>query len=81
MQGGDQALRAAVAGQFDEDGRRCAVKANWQVNCWRDAATTTFWGRYEYVLGRAPTGRWWIEKKKVLVLNDVIPVVLDVYLL
>lgn len=59
----------------------CKVKANWQVNSWRDGATTSFWGRYEYVLGRAPAGGWWIERKKIILMNDLIPVVLDIYLL
>lgn len=37
-----------------------------------------FYGRYEYRL-RHDSGRWLIAAKKVILLNDVIPTVLDFY--
>lgn len=54
------------------------VTANWVTHLFRFGAATHFFGRYEYVL--APhEGAWRIRKKKVLVFNDTIPTVLDVY--
>ncbi len=66
--------------EFLDDGN-CLAWANWQANNWRHGQTTTFWGRYEYLL--KPTGQdgdWRIHKKKVLLMNDVVPTVLDVHL-
>jgi 3-phenylpropionate/cinnamic acid dioxygenase small subunit len=62
----------------DIDGRSCKVAANWQTHSYRLEQTTTFYGRYEYVLALADA-RWRIRKKKVIVLNDLIPTVLDIY--
>ncbi|MBC5763034.1 aromatic-ring-hydroxylating dioxygenase subunit beta [Ramlibacter albus] len=59
-----------------------ACEANWQVNSWRDGKTTVFWGRYEYLIERSNSAAGWaIRKKKILLMNDVIPTVLDIYLL
>jgi 3-phenylpropionate/cinnamic acid dioxygenase small subunit len=60
------------------DERHCAVSANWQAHAYRQEATTTFYGRYSYLLV-ANSDSWLIQKKKVVVLNDLIPTVLDIY--
>jgi benzoate/toluate 1,2-dioxygenase beta subunit len=44
----------------------------------RSERTHAFFGRYEYRLRRRD-GVWRIAMKKILLLNDVIPTVLDVY--
>ncbi len=60
----------------------CRCEANWQVHSWRNGETTTFWGRYDYILIRSDNAHGWqIQKKKILLMNDVIPTVLDIYLL
>jgi 3-phenylpropionate/cinnamic acid dioxygenase small subunit len=56
----------------------CEAWANWQAHSYRLERTTTFYGFYEYLLRPNHAG-WLIAKKKVVVLNDVIPTVLDVY--
>lgn len=54
------------------------VAANWVTHLFRFGAASHFFGRYEYLL--APSdGSWRIRKKKVLVYNDTIPTVLDIY--
>lgn len=54
------------------------VKAKWVVHLFRKAKATHFFGHYEYLL--APhEDSWRIRKKKILVLNDLIPTVLDIY--
>jgi anthranilate 1,2-dioxygenase small subunit len=56
----------------------CAVKANWTVHLFRNSRASHFFGRYDYLL--APHhDSWRIRKKKILVLNDLIPTVLDIY--
>jgi 3-phenylpropionate/cinnamic acid dioxygenase small subunit len=60
------------------DDRRCSVAANWQTHSYRFDETTTFFGRYSYLLAREGE-RLLIEKKKIVVLNDLIPTVLDIY--
>jgi 3-phenylpropionate/cinnamic acid dioxygenase small subunit len=64
---------------FDGDG--CTVKANWQVKSCRLGKETTFWGRYEYTLEPGGAQVWLIRRKKILLMNDVVPGVLDIYLL
>jgi 3-phenylpropionate/cinnamic acid dioxygenase small subunit len=67
-------IRAAFDG-----GGSAAVKANWQVHSFVLGATTMFFGSYEYLL--EPHGASWrIRKKKILVMNALIPTVLDIYL-
>lgn len=67
-----------IRATFGEDGSS-AVKANWQVLSFRLGATSTFFGSYEYLL--EPHGQGWrIRKKKIIVMNALIPTVLDVYL-
>lgn len=69
-----------VRAQVQDDGS-CLVWANWQTNNWRHGRTTTFWGRYEYlVVPAGPVEEWRIRRKKVLLMNDVVPTVLDVHL-
>lgn len=63
---------------FSENG--CTAKANWRVNSWRNGKQADFWGRYEYTLERGDPG-WLIRRKKILLMNDVVPGVLDIYLL
>lgn len=58
----------------------CAVDANWQVLAHRNEETSTFFGFYAYLLVRDERG-WKIRKKKIIVLNDLIPTVLDIYLI
>ena len=54
------------------------VKAKWVVHLFRKSKATHFFGRYEYLL--APhEDSWRIRRKKILVLNDLIPTVLDIY--
>jgi 3-phenylpropionate/cinnamic acid dioxygenase small subunit len=66
-----------VLPSFNEDGT-CNVRASWQAHVYRSGITTTFFGSYHYLL--EPDGdNWLIKKKKILVLNDLIPTVLDVY--
>jgi 3-phenylpropionate/cinnamic acid dioxygenase small subunit len=56
----------------------CAVRASWQAHVYQFKATTTFYGSYHYEL--LPNGEsWLIHKKKILLLNDLIPTVLDIY--
>jgi 3-phenylpropionate/cinnamic acid dioxygenase small subunit len=62
---------------FDESGS-CTVRASWQANVYRFKSTTTFYGSYNYLL--VPNGdSWLIKKKRILVLNDVVPSALDIY--
>jgi anthranilate 1,2-dioxygenase (deaminating, decarboxylating) small subunit len=67
-------IRAA----FGEDGR-AEVKANWHALSFRLGETTGFFGTYDYLL-EPHAQSWRILKKKILVLNAVIPTVLDIYL-
>ncbi len=60
------------------DDRHCGVAANWQTHSYRFDETTTFFGRYFYLLAREGENLL-IEKKKIVVLNDLIPTVLDIY--
>ena len=54
------------------------VKANWQGNAYRHEKTDSFYGRYEYGL-REEQGKLLIARKKIVLMNDVIPSVVDVY--
>lgn len=56
----------------------CTVKANWVTHLFRNNAAQCFFGRYEYRL-RPQDSDWRIAKKKIIVLNDVIATVLDIY--
>lgn len=66
-----------IRARLQPDGN-CEVKANWQTHSYRLQKSTSFFGFYDYVL--TPKGQGWlIAKKKITVLNDVIPTVLDIY--
>ena len=60
------------------DGDDVRVASSFCVHAFRQKKTLTFYGSYEHVL-RATGPDLKIAKKKILVLNDVIPGVLDVY--
>lgn len=56
----------------------CSVQAKWVTYLFRMNQASSFFGHYDYLL--APhEGGWRIRKKKILVLNDLIPTVLDIY--
>jgi 3-phenylpropionate/cinnamic acid dioxygenase small subunit len=63
---------------FQADGS-CLVDANWQVHSYRHEQTTTFYGHYHYRLVAEGEG-WLIHKKKIIVINALIPTVLDIHL-
>ena len=60
------------------DGDDVRVASSFCVHAFRQKKTLTFYGSYEHVL-RVAGRDLKIAKKKILVLNDVIPGVLDVY--
>lgn len=65
----------------DAEGR-CIVKANWVTHLFRNGVSQSFYGRSEYLLLPQPAGSvadWRIVKKKILVLNDLVDTVLDIY--
>jgi 3-phenylpropionate/cinnamic acid dioxygenase small subunit len=66
-------VRAETAG----DGT-CVVKANFVTHLFKHNVSQSFYGRYEYLL-QLKGGHWVIRKKKILVLNDLIDTVLDIY--
>ena len=62
---------------FRPDGS-CEARASWQTNVYQFKTTTTFYGSYHYLL--TPNAEsWLIRKKKVLLFNDTIPTVVDIY--
>lgn len=54
------------------------VKANWQGNAYRHEKSDSFYGRYEYGL-REEQGQLLIARKKIVLMNDLIPSVVDIY--
>ena len=62
------------------DNRRVRLSSNWvtQIFSTKKRTTHSFSGFYEHVL-RTEGDRLRIEKKKITVINDVIPSVLDIY--
>ncbi len=54
------------------------ARTRWVVHLFRKGEQTQFFGHAEYVLVADAAG-WKIRRKKVLVLNDLIPTVLDIY--
>jgi benzoate/toluate 1,2-dioxygenase beta subunit len=62
------------------DGDQAEVSASFTVHLFdvRAERTHAFFGRYEYRLVRSGE-EWRIAAKKVLLLNDVIPTVVDIY--
>ena len=65
----------------DVDAERILVAANWltQLFYHQKKRVDGFSGFYEHTLRREPGDRLRIERKKIVVVNDVIPSVLDVY--
>jgi 3-phenylpropionate/cinnamic acid dioxygenase small subunit len=55
------------------------VKANWIVNLFRSGESSSYFGRYQYVLSPSADGGLKIARKLILVLNDKIATVLDIY--
>jgi 3-phenylpropionate/cinnamic acid dioxygenase small subunit len=60
------------------DDARLEVRANWQALACRFDQVSTLFGAYEYSLVRG-ADRWRIGRKKIILLNDVIDTVLDIY--
>jgi 3-phenylpropionate/cinnamic acid dioxygenase small subunit len=54
------------------------VYAQWQANTYRFERTDTLYGRYEYRLLQVD-GVWRIKRKKIILINDMINAVLDIY--
>jgi 3-phenylpropionate/cinnamic acid dioxygenase small subunit len=54
------------------------VHAKWQTRSFRNRHTDTYYGTYEYQLRRTE-GAWRIASKRIVLLNDVVYTVLDVY--
>jgi 3-phenylpropionate/cinnamic acid dioxygenase small subunit len=61
-----------------EEGESIEVFANWQSHAFKEGETRTFYGRSEYQLKKI-ANELKISKKMVLLINDVIPSVLDIY--
>lgn len=61
-----------------EDGDGHIVKATWQANTFRNEQVVSFFGTYEYRLAEVD-GALRVRKKKIVLMNDVIPSVVDVY--
>ena len=62
----------------EQENRDVFVTASWQVTSFRHKSLTTFVGRYEYCLRDTSDGLR-IARKKTVVINDVIPNVMDFY--
>ncbi|WP_448507778.1 aromatic-ring-hydroxylating dioxygenase subunit beta [Immundisolibacter sp.] len=56
-----------------------AVTASWQVTYYKHKITNFFAGHYEYTLRPQDDGSLCIARKKIIVINDLIPQVLDFY--
>lgn len=61
-----------------EDASDVVVEASFAVHAYRKGETQTFYGAYEHVL-RKNGDQLTIARKKITLVNDVIPSVLDVY--
>lgn len=64
--------------QITEASEGYGVRANWVSHAFRNGETTTFYGTYNYHLIEDGNG-FRIGAKKVIVMNDLIPTVLDIY--
>lgn len=70
-------LVSNVLCELQPDGN-CIVTASWTAHVYRFKATSTFYGSYRYLL--VPEGSsWLIRRKRILVMNDVVPTALDIY--
>ena len=56
----------------------CVVKANFVTHLFKRNVSQSFYGHYDYLLV-AQGESWCIRKKKIIVLNDLIDTVLDIY--
>ncbi|HIE86964.1 MAG: aromatic-ring-hydroxylating dioxygenase subunit beta [bacterium] len=66
---------------LNDDGT-CDVKTSWVVHYFKFNESHQFFGHYEYLLTPTSTqadSAWKIQKKKIIVQNDLIPAVLDIY--
>lgn len=54
------------------------VRAKWQTHSFRNRVTDTYYGTYEYLLRRSDDA-WRIASKRIVLLNDVVYTVLDIY--
>jgi 3-phenylpropionate/cinnamic acid dioxygenase small subunit len=52
--------------------------ASWRVDCFHKKKTSAFFGHYRHHLVRLDDG-WQIAAKRITVMNDFIPTVMDVY--
>lgn len=57
----------------------CSASASFVAHLFRRNAEQHFFGRYEYLLAPVEGGGWRIRKKKIVVMNDLIDTVLDIY--
>jgi 3-phenylpropionate/cinnamic acid dioxygenase small subunit len=62
----------------EPEGDLLPVFAQWQANTYRFDQTDTLYGRYEYRLVQVD-GAWRIRRKKIVLVNDMINAVLDIY--
>jgi len=62
----------------EDDGTVCA-SFTVHLNDVRADRTHIFFGRYEYRVAKDEGGDWRIARKKILLLNDTIPTVVDFY--
>ena len=72
---------AHVVGSVDiieADAERAVVHAAFTAHTYRPERTYAFFGLYDYLLRRTPEGLR-IAKKRIVVMNDIIPNVLDIY--
>ncbi len=60
------------------DDRRMRLTASWRVDFYRQRQTGQYFGHYHYELVR-PRETWMIAKKKIFVLNDYIPTMLEIF--
>ncbi|RLA17466.1 MAG: benzoate 1,2-dioxygenase small subunit [Gammaproteobacteria bacterium] len=61
-----------------QDDGTCLVKTNWSVHYYKAHTEGHFFGAYEYVLQKDEDS-WLIKNKKIILMNDRIPTVLDIY--
>lgn len=65
---------------LDQASDRLRVASAWTTHVWRTKTkqAVTFFGRYEHELARADDG-WRIRRKKIVLVNDTVPTMLDFY--
>ncbi len=60
------------------DAERAVLQASFVTHTWRPERSHAFFGLYDYTLRRTPAGLL-IARKRIVVMNDIIPNVLDLY--